>query len=314
MKSVGHVIPTFTERGRATVARLRAIPRTPTQWAYVMLWLVYLVGYPIAVIGVAFDVRPGFAMAWAGSFLLFLQGTLAVVWLGLALGWRRGGLLAGLIALGGFVGETVGANTGFPFGRYTYADVLVPRLPGSVPLPVIGAWLLVVVTAVAWARRIIPATPPHQQRSAFWQRLAVAVALGVALDLVLEPVAVHIEHYWAWHASGPYYGIPTANFAGWAVLCALLTALLSAAWSTRAPSQEARSLPVAQRSAAPVWRVPDLMASATWLYSLTMLMFALIDLTHGLWLAAGIGGSTLAFLAVRSHATYDAGEKHSHKQ
>lgn len=305
--------PPRIARGLATVAHLRARQRTPTQWAYIILWLVYLIGYPIAVTGVAFDVRPGFSMAWAGSFLLFLQGMLAILWLGQTLGWRRGGLLAALIALGGFIGETVGVNTGLPFGPYTYAAILVPRLPGSVPLPVIGAWLLVIVTAVAWARRLIPDTAHLQHRARFLRRLAVAVALGVALDLVLEPVAVQVEHYWTWQTSGPYYGIPTLNFVGWAALCALLTALVLAAWQPQGQRQVQRiSLPLLP-AVAP-WNIPDLARSATWLYDLTVLMFAVIDLTHGLWLAALIGGLTLAFLAVQSRATYHTGEKHSLNQ
>jgi len=35
-----------------------------------------------------------------------------------------------------------------------------------------------------------------------------------------------------------------------------------------------------------------------WLYALTMAMFAVIDLTHGLWVAAFVGMATLVALAL----------------
>jgi uncharacterized membrane protein len=346
----------------ATLAALRARQRAPLAYAHLVLWLVYLGSYPIAVIGVAFDVRPGFAMAWAGSVLLFVQGALAALWLMLRLGARRGGLLALAVALGAWGGETVGVTTGLPFGPYHYTAILFPRLPGSVPLPVICAWLLVVTTAVAVARRLLPTASRAGQ-------LALAVILGVALDLVLEPVAVRIEHYWIWHAAGPYYGIPTTNFLGWAALCALLAGAVILAWeggrwpsrgdggqwpsrgdggqwpsrgdggrywleapSARLSAWRRRSPPartaiptrdggfrggtplgaVSTARFSPHVRFPGAIATARrlrfpaladgmlWLYLLTLGMFACIDLTHGLWAAAGVGGVTVALLALRA--------------
>jgi putative membrane protein len=280
---------------------------------FVWLWAIYLISYPIAVIGVAFDVRPGFSLAWAGSVLLFLQGALAALWLMLRLGLNGGGRLALLIALGAFVGETVGVATGFPFGPYRYTTILFPALPGSVPLPVLGAWLLVVITATAVAQFLLPVAETSQP-VVRWARVALATLLGVALDLVLEPVAVHIEHYWVWHATGPYYGIPTANFLGWAVLCALLTLLVpfplrfspppaaaaEQAWLSALPPSPLvarvaqRAIPISSRYPSPVV-----------LYALTCAMFTIVDLTHGLWLATLIGATTLAMLAYRVRATYD---------
>lgn len=262
---------------------------------YQSLWAIYLISYPIAVIGVAFDVRPGFSLAWAGSVLLFLQGALASLWLARRLGAGRGGWLALAVGLGAFAGETVGVATHFPFGPYSYTTILFPASPGTVPLPVIGAWLLVVITSVATAQFLLPAPPlapalpwPDRLR-ARWRQLALATVLGVALDLVLEPVAVHVEGYWVWHASGPYYGIPTANFLGWAVLCAVLSALLLPSLATASISNSIAA------------RMPSMLV----LYALTCAMFAIVDLTHGLWLAGGIGMGTFVVLAIRARATYD---------
>jgi uncharacterized membrane protein len=296
----------FAPRLRATLQHMRQRTRTPAEWAYLVLWLLYLASYPVALIGVAFDVRPGFSMAWAGSILLFVQGALAVLWLVLSLGMRRGGVLALIVALGAFIGETVGVATGFPFGPYRYASILFPRLPGSVPLPVIGAWLLVVATSVGVARRLAPGGVEQRAR-----QVALATILGVALDLVLEPVAVHVEGYWTWYATGPYYSIPTANFLGWAALCAMLAGVVVWQWpmthaaltSVFAPANRATPSPgTARRATVQPLPLPTLTDTMGWLYVLTLAMFASIDLTHGLW-AAGIGGVALVVgVAVRWHA------------
>lgn len=297
------LLASFVLRLRATTRALRQQRRAPVGWAYLVLWLVYLCSYPIALIGVAFDVRPGFSMAWAGSILLFVQGALAVLWLVQMQGARRGGVMALVVALGAFIVETLGVATGFPFGHYRYAAILFPRLPGSVPLPVIGAWLLVVAASVGVAQRLAPGGVEQRAR-----QMALATILGVALDLVLEPVAVHIEGYWTWYASGPYYNIPTANFLGWAALCALLAGIVLWNWhitpqvptSVFAATSHTVARGIARRQETPPLPIPALADSMVWLYALTLAMFASIDLTHGLW-AAGLGGMALvAGLAFRS--------------
>jgi uncharacterized membrane protein len=288
-----------------------------------LLWLIYLASYPIAVAGVAFDVRPGFSLAWAGSVLLFVQATLAALALSTSMDWRRGGMVALAVLVGGYIVETIGVTTGFPFGRYRYTEILFPRLPGSVPLPVVCAWLAVAVTAVATARSLIPGRTTARR----WQHIGLATVLGVGLDLVLEPVAVHVQHYWIWHTTGPYYGIPTENFLGWSVLCAALSTLLVWGWKpagetapeglmpqgppvrTSPDDHNFRQTGERRRSSifwptAPQARFQPPSFSATMLYVLTAGMFAVIDLTHGLGYAALIGMVIGGALALRWCAAY----------
>jgi uncharacterized membrane protein len=266
-------------------------PRSIAGWMSAFLWAIYLASYPIAVVGVAFDVRPGFSMAWAGSILLFLQGGMAVAWFWQTLGARRGALAAGIVALGAFAGETLGVATGVPFGSYQYTATLFPRLPGSVPLPVIGAWLLVVSASVGTAQLLWPRAP-------IAVRVALAALLGVVLDLILEPVAARVEHYWVWQATGPWYGIPITNFLGWIALCGALAAMVFALWR---PSLSTRHRIVMSRGASPLAETPF------WLYALTAAMFTVVDLAHGLWGATGIGIVSLCALAYRLHTAYDKG-------
>lgn len=273
-----------------SLAALRLRPRTPTQWAYLMLWLVYLFCYPFAVAGIALDVHASFSMDWAGSIMLGIEGALAVLWLAQMLGWRRGGGLAAFVALGAFTAETIGTHSGWPFGPYQYTTILFPVLPGGVPLPVIGAWLFVIVAAIAVASRVPSGIA----------RLTVATLLGVGLDLVLEPVAVHIEGYWRWLARGPYTGIPLSNFVGWGLLCALFCGVILAAWHTPLPAASAPG------SGSARWLSVEV--SGAWLYLLAALMFTLIDATHHLILPAVFGGLIIGAclaLALRRRAAYD---------
>jgi putative membrane protein len=275
-----------TAPARPAIAYLAAKPHTPAQWVYLALWLCFLFGYPFALIGVAFDVHAGFSMAWAGSAMLFLQGALAALCLAQCLGMLRGGLLVAWIALGSWAVEALGASTGWPFGRYHYMSVLFPMLPGRVPLPVLGAWLLIVTTACALACWLIPARLMRPGPLLLAMRVLMAAIVGTALDLVLEPVAVHIEGYWVWQSAGPYYGIPVANFGGWAALCALLALPVLAALPHMPHIR--LTLP------------PDLVGSAIWLFALTAALFAAIDLTHGFLLAALCGIALLAAIARRA--------------
>ena len=229
--------------------------------ALTVLLLVFAVAYPIAVAGVAFDVHPPFSLAWAGSALLFLEGTLLPVAAMVCYGWRRG-LLAGvvLIVLSYFV-EAVGVGTGIPFGAYRYTNVLSPKLPGSVPAAVMFAWVLIVLGAYGCLASTV------RRRNSLLLALLGAL-LATLLDVEIEPVAFHLEHYWEWLSPGPihYYGVPLANFAAWFAVAFLLLlcvdALFRSAVQAKAGSRRAFLAP----------RV---------LFVASLFMFGLVDLTHG---------------------------------
>ncbi len=117
-----------------------------------VLFAFFCFAYPFAVIGVAFDVHPPFSLDWAGSALLFLEGLLLLVAASLHYGWLRG-LLAGIsVIVLSYCVEALGVETGFPFGVYRYTNVLFPRLPGGVPLAVMFAWVLIVFGAYGCLR------------------------------------------------------------------------------------------------------------------------------------------------------------------
>jgi hypothetical protein len=158
---------------------------------FTLLFALFCLAYPLAVTGVAFDVHPPFSLARAGSALLLLEGTLLMVAAMLMYGWRRG-FCAGLIVMAvSYFVEAIGVLTGFPFGVSHYTTILSPRLPGSVPLAVLFAWVLIVFGVYGWV---------HVEKYRLNIRRALLGALlATLLDVEIEPVAAHLEHYWEWH-------------------------------------------------------------------------------------------------------------------
>jgi len=244
------------------------------QRIFLALFGIFCVAYPIAITGVAFDVHPSFSLAWAGSALLFLEGLLLIVAAALRYSWLRG-LCAGLLVISlSYLVEAVGVGTGFPFGVYYYTDVLLPRLPGSVPMAVMFAWVLIVFGVYGWVG--------SEKRRMNGPSALLGATLAMLLDLEIEPVAAHLEHYWEWLAPGPfsYYGVPLANFAAWFgvafVLLLLLDRILFRIYcaSSYIPSLSSSRL---------VALMPRL------LFGTSLFMFGLVDITHGYYGAALLG-------------------------
>ena len=265
--------------------------RKTSQRLALMLFCIYLAVLPGSTAVVALDRVPGWG-AWMGGALLLLQGAAALCWL-LGRHGARGGLVALLVFLLAWAVEHAGVVTGVPFGRYHYTGALQPQLFGTIPLAIPCAWLM--VAAGAWQL----ATTDHRLLpTVFGRRWSVVVAatLLLLLDLQIETVATKINRYWIWHDGGPYYGVPTANFVAWwltglAMAVAVATVLpraedgQSGGWGdTETESYVARLLSHISD------RLPP------YLYLLSTLMFAIVNLAHGFTIAGLVG--VLVLLAV----------------
>lgn len=249
---------------------------------FVMLCAIFAVAYPIAVIGVAFDVRPPFSLAWAASALLFLEGTLLIVVTILLYGWLRGLYASLAVILLAYLVEAVGVATGFPFGGYHYTDVLQPILPGSVPLAVTFAWVLVVLGVYSWLR--------IQRNVINMPYLLLGALLALLLDLEIEPVAARIEAYWVWGTTKvpTYYGVPLANFAAWFIVAFLLLLLVNVI--------------LGHKQANSKMNMPLVLLIARLLFAASVFMFFLVDFTHGYYLASIPG--PLVWLIMYSTTVY----------
>ncbi len=199
-------------------------------------WIVYAMLWAggVATKGIA----PG--TGWASPLFLIVAGSLALY--ENAAAWRVLALAAGLGC--GF--ELIGVHTGLPFGRYAYTSALGPQFFG-VPFTMACAWLILIDFV----------------RSVTKSALLGAVVMTVT-DLALDPVTAGPLQYWRWLDSGPYFGIPWTNYAGW----------FAASWVIL------RLLPSAPRGRGLVgWSV--------------VLFFTALAFRHGLWVP-GICGLAVA--------------------
>lgn len=160
---------------------------------------------------------------------------LAILWP--ALGGIETLKVAVAIPVLGWVAETIGHRTGFPFGKYAYTDRLQPQLCG-VPVIIPLAWLMMMPPA--WATAAAVSRPGS--------RLAFAVmsaAAFTAWDLFLDPQMVS-WNLWVWASRGArsgkrkmphYFGIPWTNYAGWFAVSLAITLALG-------PQAQLAQLPV----------------------------------------------------------------------
>ena len=98
--------------------------------------------------------------------------------------------------------------------------------------------------------------------------------MATLLDLEIEPVATHLEHYWEWLVPGHinYYGVPIMNFVAWFLVSWILLYLID------------RILPgMAENYTRLVALVPRL------LFGLSLFMFGLVDLMHAYYGAVVLG-------------------------
>jgi putative membrane protein len=135
-------------------------------------------------------------------------------------GARRAALTLLALAAFGYVVETIGVVTGFPYGHFHYGDALGGRILGLVPylLPVSYAPLVIGAVAASWRSGL-------QDRALWVLRSALLLTL---IDGVLDPGAASLG-FWVWTEGGAYYSVPLSNYAGWLLSGALAAALLLAA-------------------------------------------------------------------------------------
>lgn len=265
----------------------------PAELVMLAAFGVFCFIYPFATLLLSLDLMP-FGMEWMSSLLLAVLGLTAWAWLWVNFG-ETGVALGAILFLSGIALEYLGVSTGLPFGSYRYTGVLVPELPGAVPLAIGFAWLFIVVSGLFTARRIVEAAfrtvPPHL--SPIWPALLLGASLAVGLDLLLEPVAYHVKRYWEWLGNvGGYYGVPWSNFAAW-FIAALAMSSLTIALSTKLKSPNSHSvlrwhwLPVA-------------------LYGMNVAIFGIVNLAHGFW-AAGVITLLLFLLIAGARFSLKAG-------
>jgi len=102
----------------------------------------------------------------------------------------------------GWVAEYVGVHYKWLFGEYVYGDVLGPKL-FAIPLIIGVNWILVVYGVSTSLNMLFPTLNRVI-------KTIIAAVLLVALDFLIEPVAIDLD-FWTWMLGTP----PTQNSIGW---------------------------------------------------------------------------------------------------
>jgi len=128
----------------------------------------------------------------------------------------------------GYATEVLGTRTGFPFGTYSYSDLLGPRVLG---VPVVVPLIWFVITYVPLS--ILWGTFQHRlevKNSKMLFSISAFTAFGaMAWDLLVDPMFTSYG-YWSWSAVQPVAtprlsGVPLTNFIGWFVVAFVITAI-----------------------------------------------------------------------------------------
>jgi putative membrane protein len=123
---------------------------------------------------------------------------------------RRTLILAFVLGTLGYFVEVLGVWTGRVFGEYSYGEVLGFKLL-NVPLLIGLNWsMLVFAIGVPMARSSMPT----------WAKVLLSSAMMVGLDVLIEPVAIHLG-FWSWEQGV----IPVQNYLAWGAVSAFFFTL-----------------------------------------------------------------------------------------
>lgn len=130
--------------------------------------------------------------------------------------------------------ELIGTSTGLPFGPYSYTDFLGIKILDHVPYSIPLSWFYMGFTSYILASVIVPKllqgrlvnanTQPllsdqTSRKETLWS-LVLGTYFLTVWDLALDPAMASNSlplHFWIWHQTGPYFGMPISNLVGWSL-------------------------------------------------------------------------------------------------
>lgn len=150
------------------------------------------------------------------------------------LGWRRTGRLFGLTWATAYICEYASTRIGIPFGEYYYTESTQGHELYLSNIPLMDSLSFTFLLFASYCLALIFVLPPAkgtgEQGWQFdpvlrtsWPVVGLTVALLTFSDVVIDPVALQGERWflgkiYGYHQEAWYFGVPLANFAGWAVV------------------------------------------------------------------------------------------------
>jgi uncharacterized membrane protein len=224
-----------------------------------------------------------FAIDKTGGTAMFF-GAIAMLAFGVhALGARRALIFFFAATVISATAELTGTKTGWPFGGYEYTDFLGPKLFGRVPVAVPLSWFYMGFASFVLADAVVA-------RRGWRNRTLWSVVLGTwlltAWDLVLDPsmAAPQMQyiHFWIWHESGPYFGMPLRNLAGWFGTGLLFVAVGRLLWRERVAPVVSVPLPFVVYAVNVAWSMVLAVSAGMWPTAVAAIVLALLPAALGL--------------------------------
>lgn len=160
---------------------------------------------PVGFVMANVDFPPGASyVSLASVVVLFIPTALAAAYW---LGKRDAILLLSLLGVYAFIIESFALATGYPYGNFSYSELIGLRLLGAAPLALFFSWTPLLLAAYSVSANIL---------DNIWARIGATTLVLVIFDFVLDPGAVYLK-FWSYSEGGWYYGVPWSNFLGWVV-------------------------------------------------------------------------------------------------
>jgi uncharacterized membrane protein len=155
---------------------------------------------------------------------------------GRLLGWPRAWAMFAVTWLTAFISEFSSTRIGIPFGRYDYTGITVGDELYLSNVPVMDTLSFTFLLFASYAMALwflLPVEnptdgPPRAFRfdlslRTSWPVLILTVMFYVLIDVVIDPVALRggrwfLGQIYGYPDPGLYFGVPIANFFGWAVV------------------------------------------------------------------------------------------------
>ncbi len=161
--------------------------------------------YFVGIVGLTLPIRDAFVLFSPFNLLLSL---------GLVLynhkEWTKQFIaVSAFCFLGGYAAEVIGVQTGMLFGNYEYGQSLGFKIL-DVPIILGVNWLMLIYASAMVVHLFFKRFP-------LLLKAALATFFMVALDILIEPVAMQLD-FWSWENGV----IPLQNFIGWFVVAYVL--------------------------------------------------------------------------------------------
>ena len=133
-----------------------------------------------------------------------------------ALHYRLRGILvfAGISLVIGNVMESIGVQTGVPYGHYEFLPLMGPQF---FHVPILLGCAYIGMAYVSWtlARLILHAITTRPEGTERITLPLLASFIMTAWDFAQDPVWSTLLHAWRWRDGGIWFGVPLTNYAAW---------------------------------------------------------------------------------------------------